>query len=184
MLSLFAQRGGAGGADAGALGGLMACFGSCGLVFVLFFVIMVAIGWKIFTKAGQPGWAAIVPIYNTWVLVTEICKKEPLWFILTLVPIANIVASWVICQELARKFGKSDAFGIGLFFLGPIFGAMLAFGDAEYRGRRGGRSRAIDDYDDEEDDRPRKRSARDEDDEDDAPPPPRKKKRRDDYDDE
>lgn len=185
MLTLFAQRGGGagGGADAGALGGLMACFGSCGLVFVVLIVLVFAMLWKIFSKAGQPGWAGLVPIYNQWILVTEICKKEPLWFILSLIPFANIVAGWVLSQELARKFGKSDTFGIGLFFLWPIFLAILAFGDARYQGGRGGRSQGMD-LDDDDDDRPRRRPTRD-DDEDDAPPPPRKKKKRtDDYDDE
>lgn len=188
MFTLFAQRAGAGGGNAdpaGALGGLMACFGVFAVVFLIVFVIAVAIGWKIFTKAGQPGWAAIVPFYSTWVLVTEICKKEPLWFVLSLIPFINIIAAWVISMELAKKFGKSETFGIGLFFLGPIFGAILAFGDAEYQGgrsRRGG----YDLDDEEEDDRPRKKSAaRDEYDDEEEEERPRKKKRRaSDYDDE
>lgn len=166
MLTLFAQRGGAGN-DAAGVGGMMACFGSCGLVFVVFFVLVIAILWKVFTKAGQPGWAALIPFYNTWILVTEICKKEPLWFILSLIPIANIVASWVISQELAKKFGKSEAFGIGIFFLAPVFLAILAFGDARYQGGRGGRRGGYD-LDDDDDDRPRrKKRRRDYDDEDD-----------------
>jgi hypothetical protein len=182
---LLAQgRGGGGGDAAGGMGAMLtACV--CPLVmFVLFFGFFAIIGWKIYTKAGRPGWEAIVPIYNTWILVTEICKLEPLWFILSLIPFVNIVASWKICQALANKFGKSDTFGIGLFFLGPIFAAMLAFGDARYQGRR----RPRDDYDDdeeeeeeeEEEERPRsKRRPRDEDDEDEDDRP-RKRRSRDD----
>jgi uncharacterized membrane protein YhaH (DUF805 family) len=190
MLTLFAQRGGAGAgggnADpAGALGGMMACFGVFAVVFLIVIVIAVAILWKVFTKAGQPGWAAVVPFYNQWILVTEICKKEPLWFVLSLIPFVNIIAGWVISMELAKKFGKSETFGIGIFLLGPVFLAILAFGDAEYQGgrtRRGGY-----DLDDEyEDDRPRKKPARDDfDDEEEEERPRKKKKRRtDDYDDE
>ena len=122
-------------------------FGVFGGMFLLIFLIM----WKIYSKAGQPGWAALIPIYNQWILVTEICKKEPLWFVLMLLPVANIVAAWVVSMELAKKFGKSETFGIGLFFLAPIFLAILAFGDAEYQGGRNSkkRSRARDDDEDE-----------------------------------
>ena len=177
MLPLFAQRAKDADAAAGLGGGMMACFGTFAIVMLVVLVIVFAILWKVFTKAGQPGWAALVPFYNSWILVTEICKKEPLWFILSLIPFVNIIASWVISQELARKFGKSDAFGIGIFFLGPIFLAILAFGDAEYQGGRNKK------YDDDDDDRPRKKRSRDDDydDEDDAPPP-RKKRRTDDDD--
>src|SRR5258707_1350661 len=120
MFALFAQKGKDADA-AGALGGIMVCFGTFGIVFLVVILLVFAIMWKVFTKAGQPGWAALVPIYNHYLLVMEICKLEILWFILGFIPIGNIIAGWVICQALAKKFGKSDAFGIGLFFLGPIF---------------------------------------------------------------
>jgi len=125
-------------------------------------VLMIASHWKIFEKAGQPGWAAIVPFYNTYVLVVEVCKLPPIWFWLTLVPCANLVALiylvFVVPFKLAEKFGKETGFAIGLIFLGIIFYPILAFGDAQYQG---GRRRRDDDYDDEEDededDRPRKK---------------------------
>jgi hypothetical protein len=170
--------------DADAAGGL-AAMGTCCLVPMIILGIVafvgIFIGWKIFTKAGQPGWASIVPIYNNWVMVTEICKMEPLWFFLGFVPIGNIIAAWKICMELAKKFGKSDGFGVGLFLLGPIFAAILAFGDARYQGRS--RSRYDDDDDEDEDEeeeeeRPKKKKRRDEDDEDEDDRP--RKKRRDD----
>ena len=141
----------------------LVCGGGGFLFFAVIVILMIAIFWKVFTKAGQPGWAAIVPIYNQWVLVTEIAKKEPLWFVLLLVPFVNIVASWVICQEVAKKFGKSEMFGIGLFLLGPICWAILAFGDARYQGAKAGYKKRYDDEDEDEeeeedeDDRPRRR---------------------------
>src|SRR5207249_3054222 len=79
MLSLFAQRGGD---DAAGFGGMMACCGTFGIIFLVVMVVAFAIMWKVFTKAGQPGWAALVPIYNHYLLVMEICKLEILWFIL------------------------------------------------------------------------------------------------------
>jgi hypothetical protein len=145
--------------------------GTCFLFFGILFLVIFVIQWKVFTKAGRPGWESLVPIYNTWILITEICKLEAKWFIFSLIPFLNIIAAWVICQELAKKFGKSETFGIGLFFLTPIFLAILAFGDARYQGGR--RSRR-DDYDDEDEE---------EEEEEEEERRPRKKKSRDDYDD-
>ena len=69
---------------------------------------------------------------------------EPLWFFLGFVPIANIVAAWKICQELAKKFGKSEGFGIGLFSPRThLRSGMLAFGDAKYQSAAAPRSMTI-----------------------------------------
>ncbi len=141
-LTLFAADDGG-----GIMAGLRAAAGTCALVFGVMFLVIFVIQWKIFTKAGQPGWAALVPIYNAWILVTEICKKEPLWFFLSMLPVVNIIAAWVLCMELAKKFGKSETFGIGLFFLGPICLAILAFGDAEYQGGKSSKKKSKGDDD-------------------------------------
>jgi hypothetical protein len=94
-------------------------------------VAVVAGGWKIFTKAGQPGWACIVPFYSTYVL-TQIAGKPILWFILTFVPLVNFVIVILLGIEVAKKFGKSAGYGLGLVFLSPIFVPMLGFSDAQY----------------------------------------------------
>jgi hypothetical protein len=168
--ALLAQRGGN---DAAGAGGMLCMCAVPLLIIGGTLLVVFLIMWKVYTKAGRPGWEAIVPIYNSWILVTEICKLEPLWFFLQFVPIANIISAWKVSQELAKKFGKSDAFGIGLFLLAPIFLAMLAFGDARYQGGRS-KGRSLDDDEDdedEEDDRPRRSSRRDDDeDEDDDRP--------------
>jgi Family of unknown function (DUF5684) len=91
--------------------------------------------WKIFTKAGEPGWASIVPFYNIWVLL-RITGKPGWWIILLLVPVVNIVIAILETVELAKAFGKSGGFAAGLIFLPFIFYPMLAWGDAQYR--RGG----------------------------------------------
>ena len=92
--------------------------------------------WKVFGKAGQPGWATIIPIYNIYVLTCEVAKKEIVWFILMLIPFVNIIASIIVSIEVAQKFGKGAGFGLGLAFLSFIFYPILAFGDAEYQRRQ------------------------------------------------
>jgi len=180
MFALFAQGAKNFNNDAAGagLGGLAACFGVFGLVYFLIFVLVIAGMWKVFTKAGQPGWAAIVPFYNIYVLVIEIARKDMVWFLLSIfVPFAVIIPM----MDVAEKFGKSRAYGLGLAFLGFIFWPMLGFSDARYQGGR--KKQYDDDYDDDYDDRPRKKKSRDDDfddDEDDAPR--QKKKRRDDGD--
>ena len=86
-----------------------------------------------FVKAGKPGWAAIIPIYNAIVLL-QIAGKPLWWIILLLIPIVNIVIGIIVCLAVARNFGESGAFGVGLAFLGVIFFPILGFGSAQYQG--------------------------------------------------
>ena len=96
-------------------------------------LVMVAGMWKTCAKAGKPGWAAIVPIYNI-VVILQIVGR-PVWFlVLLLVPIVNFVVAVLLCLDLAKSFGKSAAYGIGILFLGFIFVPMLGFGSARYEG--------------------------------------------------
>ncbi|WP_027188911.1 DUF5684 domain-containing protein [Paucidesulfovibrio longus] len=103
---------------------------------VLWLVITVAIiagYWKTFEKAGQPGWAAVIPIYNLIVMLRIV--HRPLWWILLLfVPLLNIVIFIVIGIDLAKRFGKSALYGVGIALLGFIFVPMLGFGNARYLG--------------------------------------------------
>ncbi|MBT4865784.1 MAG: signal peptidase I [Planctomycetaceae bacterium] len=100
---------------------------------VYFAVIALAIVglWKIFAKAGKPGWASIVPIYNAIVLL-EIVGKPIWWLLLMCIPCVNIVIIVMVYIELAKCFGKDAAYGLGLAFLSPIFLPMLGFGSAQY----------------------------------------------------
>ena len=97
-------------------------------------VFTIICNWKIFAKAGKPGWASIIPIYNTIVML-EIAEL-PMWYIaLYFVPVANIYALIKTYIELAHKFGKSTGFGVGMAFLTPVFAGILAFSkDANYIG--------------------------------------------------
>lgn len=114
-------------AQGGGTGMLLAMYA----VYMVVMVVMVASCWKIFTKAGKPGWASIVPIYNL-IVILEIVGRPVWWIVLMLIPFVNFIVGIVIALDLARKFGKSTAFGIGLALLGPIFLPMLAFGSATY----------------------------------------------------
>jgi Family of unknown function (DUF5684) len=96
-------------------------------------VVLIASVWTVFTKAGKPGWAAIVPIYNLVVLL-EIVGKPIWWIVLMLIPLVNFVVGAIVSVELARRFGKGAGFGIGLLLLSPIFYPLLAWGDARYEG--------------------------------------------------
>jgi hypothetical protein len=103
------------------------------IISLLIFVAMIAGMWKVFEKAGKPGWAAIIPIYNIIVLL-QIVGKPIWWLILLLIPIVNIVILILIAMDLAVCFGKSKGWGIGLlFFLGFIGYPLLGFGDATYK---------------------------------------------------
>lgn len=89
--------------------------------------------WKVFTKAGQPGWAAIVPIYNLVVLM-KIAGKPAWWVLLMLIPFVNFIVGILVSIEVAKAFGKGTGFGIGLMLLGPVFYPVLGFGSAQYHG--------------------------------------------------
>jgi hypothetical protein len=101
------------------------------IVYLLVVIFMIASIWKVYEKAGKPGWAALVPIYNLIVLL-EIVKKPVWWIVLLIIPIANIIVLIIIYMQLAKSFGKSSGFGLGLVFLGFIFLPILAFGDAQF----------------------------------------------------
>lgn len=105
------------------------------LFFILYIgliVLMLVSHWKIYTKAGKPGWACIVPIYSIIVLL-EIVKKPMIWILYLLIPIVNIIFFIKLSIELAKVFGKDTGFAVGMIFLPFIFIPMLAFGDATYQ---------------------------------------------------
>lgn len=94
-------------------------------------LLMIASMWKIFVKAGKPGWAAIVPIYNM-VVFLEIAGKPAWWVLLFFVPFVNIIIAVIASIALAKKFGKGTGYGLGLAFLGIVFYPLLGFSDAQY----------------------------------------------------
>lgn len=93
--------------------------------------------WKVYTKAGKPGWAVIVPIYNIIVFL-EIIGKPWWWLILMLIPVVNIIfIIWAI-NLLSKSFGKDEGFTAGLILLSVVFLPILAFSnDCSYVGPAG-----------------------------------------------
>jgi hypothetical protein len=103
------------------------------LIYLAFIVVFIAAYWVIFQKAGKPGWAAIIPIYNTIVML-QIVNRPIWWFLLMLIPFVNFVVLILVFLDFAKAFGRSTAFGLGLIFLAPIFFLILAFGGSRYVG--------------------------------------------------
>jgi hypothetical protein len=110
------------------------------LVYAVFMLAMVAIAlapliahWKLYSKAGKPGWAAIVPVYNKIVHV-EITGRPIWWVLMLFIPVVNIVFAFMMHLDMAKAFGKDVGWGLGLIFLPWLFYPMLGFGSATYVG--------------------------------------------------
>lgn len=96
-------------------------------------VLVYASMWKIFVKAGKPGWAAIIPIYNAIVLI-EIVGKPTIWILWLLIPCVNFVFGIWLINLLSKSFGKTEGYTVGLILLPIVFYPILGFGDAKYLG--------------------------------------------------
>ncbi len=94
-------------------------------------LFMVIAQWKMFTKAGQPGWAILIPIYNLIVMM-EIAGKPGWWVLMMFIPFANFIFGIMMTMSIARNFGQSDGFGIGMILLPIVFFPILGFGDSKY----------------------------------------------------
>lgn len=100
--------------------------------FVVFVLIIVA-NWRIYEKAGKPGWTAIIPIYNVLILL-EIIGKPWWWLLLMIfVPLGSLIWGIWSTNLLAKSFGKNEGFTVGLILLPFIFYPILGFGNAEYQ---------------------------------------------------
>lgn len=100
---------------------------------VLFAIIVVYIAslWKIFDKADRPGWASIVPIYNTYVLI-KVAGRPGWWLALFIIPVVNWIAPLIVYWDIAKRFGKGDGFALANVFFPIVTMPILAFSDAEY----------------------------------------------------
>lgn len=96
-------------------------------------VLEIAAAWRVYTKAGQPGWASLIPIYNIVVLM-RIAGRPGWWTLLTFIPGVNFIISIVVVLDVARAFGKGSGFAVGMLFLSAIFYPILAFGSSRYIG--------------------------------------------------
>ena len=112
-------------------GGLMG--GMFGIVWLIVMLVVIIGMWKVFTKAGQPGWMSIIPLLNFYILC-KIAGRPGWWLLLMLIPLVNFIIWIILSLDLAKKFGKGAGFGIGIALLSFIFLPVLGFGDAQYQG--------------------------------------------------
>ena len=113
---------------AGAVGALIFL-----VIYLAIIVVVLAGFWKMFEKAGQPGWGAIVPFYNMY-LMCKIAGRPGWWLILLLIPYVNFIFLIIVFLDIAKSFGKGVGFAVGMILLTPIFIPILGFGEAEYEG--------------------------------------------------
>ena len=114
---------------------LAALFGGMAMLFWLAVVVVVVIGgWKVFEKAGQPGWAILIPIYNIYVML-KIAGRPGWWLLLYFIPLVNFAIAIIVAIDIAKAFGQSATFGFFLLFLlGGIGYLILGFGNYRYQG--------------------------------------------------
>ncbi len=103
------------------------------IIYIAVLLFMIIAMWKVFTKAGQPGWAILIPIYNLYVMC-KIAGRPGWWVILFFIPLVNFIIIIIICLDIAKHFGQGAGFGIGLLLLPFIFYPILGFGSATYQG--------------------------------------------------
>lgn len=122
--------------DGGFLGSIVGFICVCPPL-LIFLGLLIAGFWKIYTKADERGWAAIIPFYNVWVLL-RIVGRPGWWFILWLIPVVNIVIGIILMFDLAKSFDKSVWWGVGLVIIPFIMALILGFGEAQYYGPSAG----------------------------------------------
>lgn len=103
------------------------------VVYAIIMIVELAALWKLFVKAGKPGWAVLIPIYNVLVMI-EIAKKEWWYILLLLIPFVNFVVNIMITVAFVKAYGKDNAFAVLTIFFAPIMYPILAFGDSQYQG--------------------------------------------------
>jgi hypothetical protein len=101
--------------------------------YVAIYVLWVLGAWQMFTKAGEDGWKAIIPIWN-WIVLLRIVGRPTWWCILLIIPIVSFITWIIVSNDLSKSFGRGGGTAVGLVLLGPIFTMILGFGSAEYRG--------------------------------------------------
>lgn len=113
----------------------MGMMAGLGMGMILFFlaigVFSIICYWKIYTKAGEPGWACLVPIYN-FIVFLKIVNKPWWWLFLMIIPIVNLILIIILLNRLSKSFGKGAGFTVGIIFFHVIFFAILAFDKSTY----------------------------------------------------
>lgn len=103
------------------------------VIYIALLVLELVSMWKLFVKAGRPGWASIVPIYNVIVML-DIAKKPWWYLLLMLIPFVNFVIAIMVTVAFVKAYGKDTGFAVLTIFFAPIMYPILAFGDSKYQG--------------------------------------------------
>ena len=103
------------------------------IIYAVVMILLIAAVWRVFSKAGQPGWAVLIPIFNLYILC-KVAGRPGWWLILMLIPFVNFIIAIILNVDIAKKFGKGVGFAIGLILLPFIFWPILGFGSAQYQG--------------------------------------------------
>jgi hypothetical protein len=103
------------------------------IFYLAFYVLSVAGLWMMFVKAGEEGWKALIPIWNTLVLL-KIVGRPWWWIILFLIPIVGFVMWIIVANDTSKSFGRGAGTTVGLVFLTFIFTLIIGFGSSEYQG--------------------------------------------------
>jgi Family of unknown function (DUF5684) len=103
------------------------------VIYIAILALMVVSMWKLFVRAGKPGWASIIPLYSNIVML-EIAGKPIWWFFMLFIPVVNIVFAFLTLYHFSKSYGKAEGFSIGVALLSVIFIPLLAFSDAKYQG--------------------------------------------------
>ena len=117
-------------------GGLAAMMGAFMGIWLVFYLVILAVlivsQWKVFSKAGKPGWAALVPFYNLYIMI-KVAGMSGWWMLAFFVPFLNLIAMIIITHKTSEAFGHGVGFTLGLIFLPLIFWPILAFGSSQYQ---------------------------------------------------
>lgn len=114
------------------------------LIPILVIAVITLVGkWKIYEKAGKPGWAALIPVY-TWIVMLEIVGKPIWWIFLFFIPCVNIVFMIWTVNLLSKSFGQTEGFTVGLVLLGFVFYPVLGFGTYQYLGPSAAEAQGMD----------------------------------------
>lgn len=106
--------------------------GTYSIVWIIIAVVVIVGLWKTLVKADKPGWGAIIPFYNAY-LIIKMAGRPGWWLILLFIPIVNIVINVIVSIDVARNFGHGTGFGILLWLFSPIMYLVLGFGSSQYK---------------------------------------------------
>jgi hypothetical protein len=109
---------------------------------VAFYIIAFVPLMGVFDKAGRPGWAAYVPLYNLFVLL-KVVGRPGWWLVLYFIPVVDIVIAIIVWLDLAKSFRRGVGFAVGLIFLNWIFLGILWMGDSRYAGPAAGQPATV-----------------------------------------